>query len=558
MILRVLMASLVLLVPVTAFPQLLPDGFEVTTAYGDASFQEPVGIVFLPDGRDLVVERGGVIRVVGVDDVVRETPYLDISDEVCGVRDLGLLGVAISPEFTSDPWVYLLYTVDPDGDGEDAWTHHFSRLTRYCPSGADPDVLDPETREVLIGANWSSGIPSPHESHTIGALCFGDDGSLLLGSGDGAHHRVVDSGGLHGQSFGPDRTDPAEDMGAFRARSVDSMSGKILRVDPATGLGLPSNPFFDGDGASDRSRVWAYGLRNPYRFVVRPGTGSSLVGDGDPGTLYVGDVGWRDYEELNVIREGGLNLGWPCFEGAGPSLGYPTVGHVQTGNANVLCDAPASDENPSPVSPPTYWWEHGSGATSNPVGWTGFSSTGGTFYDATAFPPRYHGQYFVADFVSGWLRLVEIEDDAVSGWSQFGEDMGGIVGVHVDPVSGDLLYVDWFTSQVKRISYTGPLAVDEPDAVPASVSGFRPLANPFRDRTTLAFTLDAAAPVTVSVYDMAGRRVRGLSDRPRARGEHHVVWDGRDDRGRPAALGVYVVRLAIGDRTEVVRVVRQG
>jgi hypothetical protein len=391
----------------------------------------------------------------------------------------------------------------------------------------------------------------------VGSLEFGEDGTLLLAHGDGAHFEFVDPGGLDAPSFGPGRSDPTEDIGAFRARSLNSMAGKILRLDPTTGLGLPSNPFWDGDGSHARSRVWTYGMRNPYRFALRPGTGDSDPTEGRPGTLYVGDVGWYSFEELNIVRSGGVNLGWPCEEGDLPSPGYPGVDEVFTGNENVLCDAPSNPESPNPESAPDYWWHHGAGALSNPVGWEGYSSTAGSFYTGDTFPPSYWGAFFQADYVGEWLRVVEVDaDDEIVGWSQFGERLGGIVAVHVDPATGDLLCVDWFTRRVRRISYSAPVAVEAP-ATPPEVTGFAALRNPFRATTTFTFTLDRAAEVTLTVHDVAGRQVRTLADRSYARGEHFVVWNGSDHAGHRAAAGVYLIRLRQGSEDRVVRVVRQ-
>src|SRR5690606_20361321 len=128
------------------------------------------------------------------------------------------------------------------------------------------------------------GFPITHESHSIGTVMFGEDGSLIVGNGDGSTYLAADAGGWRQGSSNTALADgiitPEEDVGAFRAQMIDSLSGKILRLDPATGDGLPGNPFFDpANPRSARSRVWALGLRNPFRFDIRPGTGHSN-GDG--------------------------------------------------------------------------------------------------------------------------------------------------------------------------------------------------------------------------------------------------------------------------------------
>lgn len=97
---------------------------------------------------------------------------------------------------------------------------------------------------------------------------FGHDGTLLVSAGDGAHFDTADPGGLDSDCFGPGLFGPDEDIGAFRSQYLDSLAGKILRIDPATGLGLPSNTHWTGNGADNPSRVWANGVRNPFRCSV--------------------------------------------------------------------------------------------------------------------------------------------------------------------------------------------------------------------------------------------------------------------------------------------------
>ena len=109
---------------------------------------------------------------------------------------------------------------------------------------------------------------------------------------------------------------PKENVGAFRRRSIDSLSGKILRLDPTTGDGVPSNPYYDlASPRAPRSRVWTLGLRNPFRMTLLPGTGSHDPAAGNPGILYIGNVGFDTWEELEVASGPRLNFGWPIYEG---------------------------------------------------------------------------------------------------------------------------------------------------------------------------------------------------------------------------------------------------
>ncbi len=197
---------------------------------------------------------------------------------------LALAAIAVDPGFAQNRRLYFLFTVDPDSNGVDLdnYDDAFGRLVRYEVSASDPNLVEESSRAVLIGATWGEGFPSGSGTHTIGALEWGSDGSLLVSAGDGAHFEQVDVGGLDPGMFTPGRTNPIEDIGAFRAQDLRSLDGKVLRIDSSTGAGFASNPHFDGELFSNRSRVWCYGLRNPFRIARRPGTGSADPALGDP------------------------------------------------------------------------------------------------------------------------------------------------------------------------------------------------------------------------------------------------------------------------------------
>src|SRR4029077_1011993 len=207
--------------------------------------------------------KGGIVYLV---DGSTRHPLWVHEEEVLNTDDRGLLAIAVDPHFATNRFVYFLYTVDPDSDGVelDNYDDAFGRLARYQVTASEPMVVDESTRQVLIGRSWREGFASGSGTHTIADLEWGRDGTLLVSAGDGAHFTQADAGGLDPGLFGPGRTDPLEDIGAFRAQDLNSLDGKVLRVDPATGSGLASNPYFDGDPSSHRSRVWSYGFRNPF------------------------------------------------------------------------------------------------------------------------------------------------------------------------------------------------------------------------------------------------------------------------------------------------------
>ena len=268
-----------------------PPGFVAQDVGPSGEWKTIVGLAVAPDGRLFVLEKRGRVYIVQ-DDWRLASPFIDLGLEVLDNGDRGLLGIALDPNFTTTPWVYLLYSVDPDGDGVDTDVPTFGRLTRYRASAGDPNVADLGSRQVLIGATWPTGIPCLHNTHGTGSLRFAEDGTLLVSTGDGAFVSPADAGGRHPTAFGPGKFPTSEDIGAFRSQWLGSLAGKILRIDPQTGAGLPSNPYYTGNAFDNASRVWAYGLRNPYRFQVRPGTGSLDPAAGRPGVLCIAEVGW--------------------------------------------------------------------------------------------------------------------------------------------------------------------------------------------------------------------------------------------------------------------------
>ncbi|HYM79932.1 MAG TPA: PQQ-dependent sugar dehydrogenase [Candidatus Limnocylindria bacterium] len=436
----------------------VPSQFVVENPAPGVGFDTPVAMAFLPSGRMLVAEKRG--RVYSVwNGVKHSTPMLSRENEVLNEHDRGFLGIAVDPNYPANRYVYFLYTVDPDSNGSDTNNDAFGRLVRYQVSAADSNVVAPSTRTVLMGRNWREGPLVASPSHTIGGLRFGRDGSLLVTIGDGGQYTQVDPGGMDASAFSAIRTDPYEDIGAFRAQYLGSLCGKLLRVNPANGHGYPSNPFYDGDPASVQSRVWAYGLRNPFRFTVRPGTGSTNPTDGNPGALYVGDVGWATWEEMNVAAQGGMNFGWPCYEGVGPNQGYEDAEPAHHG-----CETIGTPSNPSEYTPPIAAWHHDDPNASTPPGFKGNTSVGGVFYTGTSYPVQYRGQYFFADYGQDWIKVAVLnESHELQQVMSFATSAGGPVDLAVHPIDGDVYYVSVY-GELRRIRFTGQPGNDPPVA----------------------------------------------------------------------------------------------
>jgi PKD repeat protein len=450
-----------------------PTNFAVDDAVPGAAFNVPTSIAFLPDGRFFVTEKRG--RVYEVRNGVKQpNPLWANENEVLDVNDRGLLCVAADPNYFQNHFIYLLYTVDPDSNGNDNNDDAFARLTRYQVNFTDSASVIASSRTILFGYNWPNGPLSASPSHTIGALRWGRDGSLLVSVGDGAQFDVADGGGQDPNAFGTGKTDPNENIGAFRSQDITSLDGKVLRINPANGHGYASNPYANSNLGSVQSRVWCYGLRNPFRFNVRPSTGVADTSAGSPGTLYIGDVGWNTWEEMNVCKVKGVNFGWPCYEGLGPQGSYQALGPSHNG-----CGTFGSGTNPAQPTAPLSTWNHGNANLSVPSGFSGNTSIGGVFYTRTQYPVQYRNQYIFGDYGQNWIKLatLDVNDNLVS-ITTFIDNADGPVDFATDPLSGDVFYVSILTNQVRRIRYTAAQGGNTPPVAAANgnpVSGPAPL-----------------------------------------------------------------------------------
>ena len=518
----------------------LPPGFQAPVVGASGEWREIVGLAFTPDGRLLVAEKRGVVHVIE-NDVKLPVPFLDIEGEVLGDEDRGLLGIAVDPDFARNGHIYLLYTVDPHGDeSRSTGEPSFGRLARYSADPRDPNVAYPGSRLVLLGSSWQDGIPSLYDSHAVGCLRFGEDGSLLVSAGDGAHADGVDAGGRDPEGFVAGRFPIAEDIGAFRAQSLESLAGKILRVDPRTGEGLPSNPYYTGNGADHASRVWAYGLRNPYRFCVRPGTGNPNVLSGSPGILYVADVGWTTWEEVNIV-ERGQNLGWPCHEGFAAQDQYGAASPAHHG-----CGSLGSPDNPAPPRAPLLSWHHTKPALSSPPGISGKCASAIAFYTGTQYPSEYRGACFLGEYDANWIKVAEL--DGAGGLARlrdFASDAFGPVDLVADPISGDIHFVSIQRNAIHRLRYDPgnrpPVAVVSSSPTPAS--GPAPLRVGFSSEGSM----DADGDSITYSWDFGDGAISTESDplhEYSAPGSYTATLTVSDGRG---GLGSAAIEIAVSD-----------
>ncbi|MFK7893938.1 MAG: PKD domain-containing protein [Granulosicoccus sp.] len=318
-------------------------------------------------------------------------PMLDIRDKVSAAIDRGLIGMAVHPDFEDGSGrLYLSYThANGDLDGYYDTACFDPTLGSYTCTEVkkktaglawyqiEDFVGDPATEQLILGkirgtpdapscsdyAEDANCIYSDSGSHTVGGVAFDPDtGAVCLATGDGAGFYKAE----------PD---------AVRAARFDNLSGKLLCVDPDTGLGLPSNPYWTGDPNDFASRIVVYGLRNPYRFMFS-----------DERELIIFMVGWNQVESAyRIATETGGYVGWPCH-------GVETM--VTDYRFLDACDFDA----PEPVIPPQYQYNH-----------LPENNYQAAIVGAARFGPLYpdwlEGRYIAGDYRNDWVRILRTDEN---------------------------------------------------------------------------------------------------------------------------------------------------
>jgi glucose/arabinose dehydrogenase len=458
----------VALVATSATTAAIPPGHALAAPVTPAGFQEqtvlsgldlPMNIEFAPDGRLFVAEKSGVIKVF--DNIADPTPtvFADLSANVHNTFDRGLLGLALHPQFPAQPWVYVSYTYDaPPGQLAPFWNDNCdpvgganggrcvvtARLSRLQAAG---NVMT-GTEQVLLH-DWCM----QYASHTIGDLHFGTDGALYVTGGEGANYDAVDYG-QHGSPINPcadppggAMTPPGAEGGALRSQDVRTLGdatglgGTLLRLNPDTGAAAAGNPLIGSSDLNAR-RIVAYGMRNPFRFALRPGTNDA----------WIGDVGWLTWEEINrvpnPVAPTPTNFGWPCLEGVGNQGGYDAA------NLN-LCE---SLYGAGGATVPYYTYNHGEKVVTGESCPTGTSSVSGVaFHPASggSYPPAYAGALFFADYSRGciWAMLPSTPGGLPAPANRLTFVAGATAPVDLATGPGGDLYYASAAGSVRRIRY---------------------------------------------------------------------------------------------------------
>ena len=460
-------------------PKPVPGGFRDSIVLRGLTL--PTAVRFASDGRIFVAQKSGRILVYQSLSDTSPVLFADLSANVDDYWDRGLLGFALDPGFPTKPYVYVSYTYDaPIGGTAPVWndacptppgptTNGCVVSGRVSRLQANGNVMT-GSEKVLVN-DWCQQFPS----HSMGALAFGADGALYASGGEGSNFLAVD----YGQFGSPSnpcgdppsgvsglQTPPSAAGGGLRAQSLQlapsqaRLSGTIIRIDPATGDALPDNPNAFTSSANAR-RVIAYGLRNPFRFAIKPGTNQ----------IYSGDVGWDTFEEIDVASPAAVkNFGWPCYEGPNRQPAYEAANLTLCQNLYA---------NPTQVTAPlTSYPTHATASASEPCTPGSSSISGVAFYGTGAYPSRYDGSLFYADYSRNCIWAL------IGGDPQRRESFGVGVAHPVDLVSGpggDLFYVDFDGGTIHRIEFgkTGTVSdgtnyVSDLTPIGAPVNGYGP------------------------------------------------------------------------------------
>ncbi len=399
-----------------------------------ADVDNPTAIAFTGDGRMLVTQQAGRLRVRTAAGALLATPALDLAGRLCTNSERGLLGVATDPDPATRA-IYLFYTARgtsascPTSQGANPAGAPVNRVSRFVLR--DDNTVDPGSERVLV-----DGIFSSAGNHNAGDLHVGKDGYLYVTTGDSGCDYAGDSGCGGNNDASRDR---------------HTLNGKVLRVDRTTGAPAPGNPFLGAGTASCRlgpapagtvcRETFAWGLRNPFRFAFDPDAAGTV--------FHVNDVGQNAWEEID-LGASGADYGWPVREG-----------HCANTGSAASCGGPL----PAGMTNPVHDYNRAAGCG---------SITGGAFVPNGVWPAAYDAGYLFADYVCGKIMMLAggTRTDLATG-------LGGAVHLEFGPHAGSqALYYTTYANggEVRRIAYSGTANRPPTAVVTASpASGAAPL-----------------------------------------------------------------------------------
>ena len=453
-------------------PPLVSD-FDVSEVAFTSALNQPIAFEFAPQDSSLVyiAEKNGTIKLFDTDTNSFLPDFLDLTGAVNNVQDRGLMDMELHPNFPADPYIYVFYVVDPPqvqgesgNDGPDGGGNRYSHVVRFTADAATnyqsvvagsevilvggagesladisgagaidstspsnvnvrPSDIDPVTGELI-----DDYLAVDSRSHAGGALSFGPDGALYISTGDGTSFNFAD---------------PRSAL----VQDIDSLRGKILRVDPLTGEGLADNPFVEpGDDLSaNASKVYQLGLRNPF----------SMAFDAD-GNLLITDTGWNFYEEINSGGPG-ANFGWPYYEGADNGILNQTIGYRDLPEAADFYAAVAAGD--IEITTAVRAFSH---ASSSP----GFQVQAITGADSIItdgpYPDELNNHYIFTDFSQGEIFAINLNDQRDVKFLY--EAPSGFAPVHFKQgPDGFTYYANIVTGEFGRLDIIDPDPGPDPD-----------------------------------------------------------------------------------------------
>jgi glucose/arabinose dehydrogenase len=453
----------------------LPPGFEESMAF--TGLAQPIALQFSQDGRVFVAEKSGIIKVFdGMGDTT-PTVFADLRTQVHNYWDRGLEGFALHPNFPATPHAYVYYVADaPIGGTVPTWGTA-GETSDSCPNppGGTGDGCvvsgriskltasgNTTTSEQVLIQDWCQQYPS----HAGGGLAFGADGYLYFTGGDGAAWHFADYGqdgnplnpcGDPPGGVGSVQSVPTAQGGRLRAQDLRTpgdpvgLSGSLIRIDPMTGAAAPGNPMGSAADANQR-RILAYGLRNPFRMAIRPGTND----------VYIADVGggyWEEIDRVNADADPVKNFGWPCYEGGTHADGSVYAKKLASWDALNLdiCENLYADG----TSAAPYWaYEHDVALTDTDNCDPGGNSISAIeFYPSAGggYPTSFGGALFFADYSRECIWVMKKGANGLPDPNNL--EMFANLGIYpvdmkVGP-NGDLFFVDIAFGAIRRITYTG-------------------------------------------------------------------------------------------------------
>lgn len=455
--------------------EMKPISFSLEEAFPYLAFSNPVDLQSPRDGSNrlfVVEQQGRIIVFENNRNTNTKKIFLDITDRVSWGGEMGLLGLAFHPQFSSNGYFYVNYTAN---------NPRRTVISRFKVSQSNPDSADKNSELILMT------FQQPYANHNGGCIAFGPNGYLYIATGDGG-------------SAG----DPQNN-----AQRLDNLLGKILRIDvnnpsPPLNYGIPSdNPFVDSLNTAIKKEIFAYGLRNPWRFSF----------DFQTNKIWCADVGQYDWEEIDLIEKGG-NYGWRCYEGNHP---YNLSGC----NGNYIF--------------PIYEYSH----------IEGISITGGYVYRGSQFP-ELNGKYIYGDFGSKKIWALQYDGSSTPSNSLIASSPQAISSFGVDEQNE--IYVVGYEGKLfkfKKITKVENNQDDKSELI--RIDNFYP--NPTNGRSKIRYFINdnssQSYKVIVSIFNLIGEKVSEIIDLKSGSGVFETEIE-----SNKLSNGIYFSEVKINNRTK--------